>query len=214
MEKASFILERAQRVRQVLIAQWPIAEPLLRYSNCFELLIAVVLSAQSTDNQVNRITPDLFGKWPGPGDIAKASIADVERAIHSVGFFRTKARHLVELSQIIMERHEGNVPINMKELLELPGVGRKTANLVASACFGRPGIIADTHFLRVCHRLGLTENRNPLAAERRIEALIEPKYRTAFSHAVNRHGKFVCTARAPDCPACPIRDICPSYQED
>lgn len=203
-------VDRARSLRLALTALWPRAEPLLAYDDCFELLVAVVLSAQTTDDQVNRVTPELFRRWPDPGRLAEADLADLEDCVHSLGFYRTKARHLIGLSRILQERFEGRVPATMEELLELPGVGRKTANLVASACFGRPGIIADTHFLRVCQRLGLTENRDPAAAELRIEALIEPEYRTAFSHAVNRHGKFVCKARRPDCPGCAVRELCPS----
>jgi len=214
MEKLPDIQERARIIRRILTEKWPEAKPLLRYGSCFELLVAVVLSAQSTDDQVNRITPELFSRWPGPGQLADAAVAEVERTIYSVGFYRTKARHLVELSRILTDRYGGKVPEDMEGLLELPGVGRKTANLVASACFGRPGIIADTHFLRVCQRLGLTESREPLPAERRIATLIAPEFRTAFSHAVNRHGKFVCTARAPDCPACPVRFLCPSVRTE
>lgn len=210
METSPSEADRARRLRIALTALWPRAEPLLRYGDCFELLVAVVLSAQTTDDQVNRVTPGLFRAWPDPGRLAEADLAEVEARIHSLGFYRTKARHLIGLARILSERHAGKVPETLEGLLELPGVGRKTANLVASACFGRPGIIADTHFLRVCHRLGLTENRDPAAAERRIEALIEPEYRTAFSHAVNRHGKFVCRARRPDCPGCAVRELCPS----
>ncbi len=212
MDERPEILDRARKVREILTELWPSAEPLLHYGDCFELLVSVVLSAQTTDDQVNRVTPELFRRWPNPESLARAGIAEVEDTIHSLGFFRTKARHLVRLSGILTERYGGGVPRTLEELLELPGVGRKTANLVASACFGRPGIIADTHFLRVCERLGLTENRNPEAAERRIAALVEPEHRTAFSHAVNRHGKYVCTARRPDCPACRLREICPSSQ--
>lgn len=210
MEISPSETRRAREIRVALTSLWPRAEPLLRYGDCFELLVAVVLSAQTTDDQVNRVTPELFRRWPDPGQLAGANPAELEECIHSLGFYRTKARHLVGLSRMLVERFGGRVPATLEDLLELPGVGRKTANLVASACFGRPGIIADTHFLRVCHRLGLTENRDPSAAERRIEALIEPEYRTAFSHAVNRHGKFVCRARRPDCPGCAVRELCPS----
>jgi endonuclease III len=204
--------ERTRKIRGILVARWPDAAPLLHYQSCFELLCSVVLSAQTTDDQVNRVTPELFRRWPTPQAMAQAEIGDVETVIRTVGFFHTKARHLVQLSRTLTDRYGGNVPETFPELLELPGVGRKTANLVASACFGHPGIIADTHFLRVCERLGLTENRDPLATERRIEILVEPEYRTAFSHAVNRLGKFICTARKPDCPACPVREYCPSAQ--
>ncbi len=210
MHATDLEIENARRLRIALTTLWPRAEPLLRHGDCFELLVAVVLSAQTTDDQVNRVTPELFRRWPDPERLAGAEVESVEECIHSLGFYRTKARHLVRLARILVDRFEGHVPASMEELLELPGVGRKTANLVASACFGRPGIIADTHFLRVCHRLGLTANRDPLAAERRIEALIDPEYRTAFSHAVNRHGKYVCRARRPDCPGCVVREICPS----
>lgn len=210
MEAIPSPAERAGRIRIALTALWPRAEPLLRHGDCFELLVAVVLSAQTTDDQVNRVTPELFRRWPDPGRLAEADLSELEDCVHSLGFYRTKARHLIRLSHILLERFAGRVPESMEELLDLPGVGRKTANLVASSCFGRPGIIADTHFLRVCHRLGLTENRDPAAAERRIEALIEPEHRTAFSHAVNRHGKYVCRARHPDCPGCGIRGLCPS----
>lgn len=210
MDTLSSEIHRARDIRAALTALWPRAEPLLKFGDCFELLIAVVLSAQTTDDQVNRVTPELFRRWPDPVRLAEAELSDLEICIHSLGFYRTKARHLVRLSRILVERFSGRVPETLDELLELPGVGRKTANLVASACFGRPGIIADTHFLRVCHRLGLIQNRDPTAAERRIETLIEPEYRTAFSHALNRHGKFVCRARRPDCPGCAIQELCPS----
>ena len=210
MEPPFLPTERARQVRLALTELWPDAEPLLRHGDCFELLVAVVLSAQTTDDQVDRVTPELFRKWPDAARLGGADIPDLEDCIHSLGFYRTKARHLILLSRMIVERFGGRVPGTFDELLELPGVGRKTANLVASACLGRPGIIADTHFLRVCDRLGFIAGREPLAAERRIESLIEPEYRTAFSHAVNRHGKFVCSARRPDCPACVIRALCPS----
>lgn len=203
-------IERARTIREILVARWPTAEPLLRYGNPFELLCSVVLSAQTTDDQVNRATPELFRRWPTPQALAQADSEEVEAVIHAIGFFRTKARHLVQTARILTERYQGEIPKTFEELLELPGVGRKTANLVASACFGHPGIIADTHFLRVCERLGLTENRDPLAAERRIELLVESEHRTEFSHAVNRLGKFICKARKPDCTACPVRLLCPS----
>jgi endonuclease-3 len=167
------------------------------------------------NEQVNRVTPELFRRWPSPAALAAAQVEEVEDIIHSVGFFRTKARHLVLLAGIVAERYGGRIPETMEGLLELPGVGRKTANLVASACFGRPGIIADTHFLRVCDRLGLIEGRDPLAAERKIEALVPPEDRTAFSHAANRLGKYVCIARRPACPECPVtRPLVPPRGRD
>jgi endonuclease-3 len=192
-----------------LVPLWPEALPLLRHGSCFELLCAVILSAQCTDEQVNRITPRLFAAWPDPASLSKAPVAEVEEAIHSAGFFRTKARHLIESSRIIEERHGGDVPATMEGLLALPGVGRKTANLVLSACFGAPGIIVDTHVLRVCLRTGLAEKGDPAFVEKVIARLVPPERHTSFSHAVNRHGKFVCTARKPSCGGCPLAELCP-----
>jgi endonuclease-3 len=206
---------RAQKVFAILAPIWPEAKPLLEYRNCFELLCAVMLSAQCTDEQVNSVTPELFARWPNASALARSRISDVEQTIHSVGFFHTKARHLVEASRLLVLRHGGKVPNSMEELLELPGVGRKTANLVLSACFGQPGIIVDTHVLRVCLRLGLHDREDPTAMEARIAELVPPELWTRFSHALNRHGKNVCAARKPAClpgsglPSCPLRAICP-----
>jgi endonuclease III len=207
--------ERASAVFEILSPLWPEAKPLLEYGDPFELVCAVALSAQCTDDQVNKATPGLFARWPDPAAMAQADIAEVEAAIHSLGFFRTKARHLVEAAEIIRTRFGGKVPETMEELLELPGVGRKTANLVLSACFGKPGIIVDTHVLRVCLRLGLGEKPDAADMEKRIAALLPKASWTRFSHAVNRHGKFVCVARKPACmpgsplPPCPLWGLCP-----
>lgn len=204
-----------EMVYDILSPLWPDSRPLLRYRDPFELVCAVALSAQCTDDQVNKATPGLFASWPTPKAMAAARIEEVEGAIHSLGFFRTKARHLVEASSLIEEKFGGKVPSTMEELLELPGVGRKTANLVLSACFGRPGIIVDTHVLRVCLRLGIGGKRDAFDMEKRIAALLPDEKWTRFSYAVNRHGKFVCTARKPACtaksdlPPCPLLELCP-----
>jgi endonuclease-3 len=173
-----------------------------------------MLSAQCTDEQVNKVTPRLFGLWPDAASLASAQVGEVEEIIHSVGFFKTKARHLVETARLLDARWGGAIPGSMDELLELPGVGRKTANLVLSACHGEPGIIVDTHVLRVMLRLGFATRPDPAAVEKAIASALPPDRWTAFSHAVNRHGKFVCRARKPDCvlagaPACPLAAICP-----
>jgi endonuclease-3 len=197
----------------ILSAIWPSAEPLLVWRHPFELLCAVILSAQCTDEQVNKVTPELFGRWPDASALAEARTEDVESVIHSVGFFRTKAAHLVRTAGIIAGDYEGKVPDTMEGLLSLPGVGRKTANLVLSASYGDAGIIVDTHVLRVSARTGLHARRDPAAVEKRIAALVDMKDWTAFSHAVNRHGKFTCTARKPACALpgglCPIEALCP-----
>lgn len=206
---------RAARAYQILGPLWPDAKPLLRYRGTFELLCAVALSAQCTDEQVNKATPGLFASWPTPSAMASARVEDIEAVIRSLGFFRTKARHLVGAAKLIEGKFGGEVPSTMEELLELPGVGRKTANLVLSACFGRPGIIVDTHALRVCLRLGLGSKPDPADMEKRIAELLPEERWTKFSYAINRHGKFVCTARKPACilPStlgpCPLLSICP-----
>jgi endonuclease-3 len=206
---------RAEAVYSILAPLWPEARPHLSYRSPFELLCSVALSAQCTDEQVNKATPGLFAAWPDPRSMAAANVEEVEAVIQSLGFFRVKARHLVEAAKIIEERFGGKVPDTMEELLLLPGVGRKTANLVLSACFGQAGIIVDTHVLRTCLRLGLGSKKDAKDMEKRIAELVPKERWTAFSHAVNRHGKYVCTARSPACvpgltrPPCPLLSICP-----
>lgn len=225
MDSLDALRSRSELVRSRLVALWPEAKPLLHYRDCFELLCAVMLSAQCTDDQVNRVTPALFARFPDPRAMAGAELSELESLIHSVGFFRTKAFHLVEASRRLLAEFGGSVPGSIEELLTLPGVGRKTANLVASSCAGTPGIIVDTHVLRVALRLGLHERRDAEAVERRIAELCPREGWTAYSHALNRHGKHCCTARAPAClrlspPAkdrsaggigetCPLEDLCP-----
>lgn len=201
------------RIRDILFPLWPDAKPLLSFSSHFEMLCAVMLSAQTTDEQVEAVMPALFTRYPDAAAMAAARPEDVEALIHSVGFFRTKARHLVETAGILVRNYEGKVPSRMEKLLGLPGVGRKTANLVLSACFGKPGIIVDTHVIRVAYRLGLHGKKDPTAIEALIRAHLDEKYHTSFSHALNRHGKYVCTARAPACVRgpglCPLDSFCP-----
>lgn len=200
-------------VYETLVPLWPDAKPLLHYSSCFELLCAVVLSAQCTDEQVNSVTPRLFEKFPDAHALAHANVEEVEQIIHSVGFFHTKARHLVRTASVLVDKFDGEVPHRMEDLLALPGVGRKTANLVVSACFGTPGIIVDTHVMRVAYRLGVQGQKDPAAIEKTIRDNMDERFFTAFSHALNRHGKFVCTARKPACVreagSCPVEKICP-----
>ncbi|PKL06188.1 MAG: endonuclease III [Spirochaetae bacterium HGW-Spirochaetae-9] len=205
--------ERIALVKEILLPLWPDAKPLLSSSNCFELLCAVMLSAQTTDEQVNGVTPALFARYPDVEAMAEADVRDVETLIHSVGFFHTKAKHLVATAQILQREFAGIVPWSMESLTSLPGVGRKTANLVASACFGSPGIIVDTHVMRVIFRLGLYPKKDPTAIENCLRATLAEECHTAFSHALNRHGKYLCTARTPTClkkvDSCPLEGICP-----
>ncbi len=205
--------QRFLEIAGILLPLWPDEKPLIHSSSCFELLCAVILSAQCTDDQVNAVTPSLFAAYPDPKSMAGAEVEDVEHLIHSVGFFHTKARHLVLSARKIMAEYGGKVPSRMEYLLCLPGVGRKTANLVISSCFGAPGIIVDTHVSRLIYRLGLHENRNPDAIEKKIRENLEESHYTAFSHALNRQGKYICKARNPACletpSTCPLEKLCP-----
>ena len=200
------------RIRDILVPLWPDARPLLSFSDCFELLCAVMMSAQTTDEQVNAVTPALFARYPDAAAMAAAEPEDIEPIIRSIGFYHTKARHLVQTARILASEG-GAVPTTMEGLLELPGVGRKTANLVASACFGAPGIIVDTHVARSAVRLGIYAKKDPDAIEAIIRENLAAGDHTAFSHALNRHGKFTCSARAPACVArdrgCPLEGFCP-----
>jgi endonuclease-3 len=215
MKAQKKLCERAQAVYKILTPRWPDAKPLLAYNDSFELVCAVALSAQCTDEQVNKATPELFALWPRAKDMARADTLEVEAVIRSLGFFRVKARHLVAAARIIEDRFGGQVPGTMEGLLELPGVGRKTANLVLSACFGHPGIIVDTHVLRTCLRLGLGDKNDATDMEMHLAELLPSEEWTHFSYAVNRHGKFVCRARKPACAPgteltpCPLLDFCP-----
>ncbi len=196
-----------------LVPLWPDTRPLLHYDNCWHLLIAVILSAQTTDEQVNSVTGPLFEKYPDATSLGSAQLKDVENIIHSVGFYHVKAQHIISAARALAERYAGSIPTTFEELLTLPGVGRKTANLVAAACLGIPGIIVDTHVLRVVVRLGLCSKPDPTLAERIIRENLPADKFTHFSYSVNRHGKFTCTSRNPACTrsggSCPLDDICP-----
>lgn len=195
---------------RTLTALWPDRQPQLSYSTCFELLVAVMLSAQCTDDQVNKVTPALFTTYPNLHSMAEADITELESLVRSTGFYHTKAANIIATSRMLKERFDGKVPENIDELVCLPGVGRKTANLVVSACFGKPGIVVDTHVLRIARRLGIAPTDDPARSERMIAASINPERWTAFSHALNRHGKFICTARKPKCQECVLKANCPS----
>ena len=176
----------------------------------FQLLVATILSAQTTDERVNSVTPRLFAAYPTPGDLAAADPADVERLIHPTGFFRTKTRSLLAMAAALEERHDGEVPSAMAELVRLPGVGRKTANVVRSVGFGLPGLPVDTHVGRVSRRLGLTAETDPEKAETDLNALVPAAERGRLSLRLILHGRRVCLARRPRCPDCVLSDFCPS----
>jgi endonuclease-3 len=182
----------------------------LDFRNPFELLIATVLSAQTTDDRVNMVTPDVFRLYPTPADLAAADPAQLEQVIHSTGFFRSKAKSLIGLGRALDERFGGVVPDTMADLVTVPGVGRKTANVVLSVGFGRPGLPVDTHVTRLSQLLGLTEATDPVRIETDVCALLPPAGWGAFSLRLILHGRRVCVARRPRCGDCALSDFCPS----
>jgi len=180
----------------------------LVHRNPFELLVAVVLSAQATDRSVNLATPALFAAAPTPQRMAALGEARVGELIRTIGLFRTKARNVVALSRLLLERHGGEVPRSREALEALPGVGRKTANVVLNVAFGEPTVAVDTHILRVANRTGLAPGKEPLQVERKLLERVPPEFLQHAHHWLILHGRYVCVARRPKCPACPIRDLC------
>jgi endonuclease-3 len=199
------------RLFERLRAAYPDAHCELDHVGPFQLLVATVLSAQSTDVAVNRVTPELFRRWHDARSMALAPLADVEQAIGSLGMFRQKARHLVGLSQQLIEKYNGTVPQSLPDLVTLPGVGRKTANVVLGVCVGRPeGVVVDTHVQRLAQRLGWTAATEPGPIEADLMRLFPKEQWDILSHTLIFHGRRCCTARAPACAACPVADACPS----
>ncbi len=202
--------KRARAILRALKAAYPEARTELLHKNPFELLVATVLSAQATDKGVNRVTPALFARWPTPEALAQADPEEVGRVIRSLGLWRTKANNLVALAQRLVEAYGGEVPSDPEALRKLPGVGWKTATVVAGAAFGVPGIAVDTHVARLARRLCLTGAKTPERIGRDLEALFPRKDWIFLHHAMVLHGRYVCTARKPRCQECPLRPYCPS----
>jgi len=185
----------------------------LRHDSPLQLLIATILSAQCTDERVNRVTPALFRAWPDAAALARAPLPALEKTIRSTGFFRAKARAITSCCRALLERHGGEVPRTMEEMVRLPGVGRKTANVVLGAGYGIPsGIVVDTHMARVAQRLGLTKQTDPVKIERDLLATVPRDEWIFFSIAMILHGRYVCQARLPRCSSCPLSRHCPSNQ--
>ncbi|HET8796037.1 MAG TPA: endonuclease III [Thermoanaerobaculia bacterium] len=205
--------KRAAAVSARLKKRYPDAKCALDFTSAFELLIATILSAQSTDARVNIVTKSLFRKYPAPSDFANADLVEMETAVKQTGFFRNKAKAVIHCSKAIMERHGGEVPRTMEELTALPGVGRKTANVVLGNALGiNAGIVVDTHVARVSGRLGLTSNADPEKIETDLTALVPRKDWTIFAHRLIFHGRQTCIARKPQCADCVVNDLCPSAQ--
>ncbi len=204
---------RARETVARLAAEYPGGAPelcALRHRNPFELLVATILSAQTTDERVNLVTPTLFEEYSTAAELAAADPADVERIIHPTGFFRSKTRSLVSMAQALDQRYGGRVPKEMKELVTLPGVGRKTANVVRSVAFSLPGLPVDTHVGRLSRRLGLSREEDPEKVEAELNAMVPAKERGSLSLRLILHGRRVCLARRPRCEVCILNDFCPS----
>ncbi len=200
-----------ERIWALLKEEYPEAKPSLNYSNPLELLVATVLSAQSTDVQINKVTEKLFEKYRTAEDYASADLRELENDLYSTGFYKTKAKNIKTAAQIIVEKYNGEVPKTMKELISLPGVGRKTANIVLARAFGIiEGIAVDTHVKRVSRRLGLTKNHDPEKIEKDLLSLARKKDLDSISMTLIYHGRKICQARKPKCPSCVVNKLCPS----
>ncbi len=211
-------MTKKERYKQVI--EWfqknmPNAETELRYTNPYELLVAVILSAQCTDKRVNIVTPPLFERFPDAQSLAKAEFEDVEPLVRSVTFANNKSRHLLGMARMLIEKFNGEVPDTIEELVQLPGVGRKTANVIVSVVFQKPGMAVDTHVFRVSARLGLTKDaKTPLQTEEQLVANIPKGLLAIAHHWLILHGRYVCVARNPRCKECGLKDLCKYYQTD
>ncbi|MFD8420528.1 endonuclease III [Streptomyces sp. NPDC059466] len=212
-EPSSALVRKARRINRELAEVYPYAHPELDFENPFQLLVATVLSAQTTDLRVNQTTPALFAKYPTPEDLAAANPEEVEEILRPTGFFRAKTKSVIGLSKALAEQFAGEVPGRLEDLVKLPGVGRKTAFVVLGNAFGRPGITVDTHFQRLVRRWQWTEETEPDRIEAAVGALFPKSEWTMLSHHVIFHGRRICHARKPACGACPIAPLCPAYGE-
>ena len=207
------LVRRARRIYRELAAVYPDAHTELNFTTPLELLVATILSAQSTDKGVNLVTPTLFARYPTAADYAAADRDEMEKIIKSTGFFRAKTTSLIGLGQALCDRFGGEVPRRLRDLVTLPGVGRKTANVVLGNAFGVPGITVDTHFGRLARRFGWTTSTDPDKVEQEVGALFPRKDWTYLSHLLIWHGRRVCHSRRPACGACVVAGLCPSFGE-
>ena len=208
--------ERARAIVEALKALYPEGICSLNYPKPYELLFSVRLAAQCTDERVNMVTPALFARFPTLESLAGADVSEVEEYIHSTGFFRAKARDIVAASQMMLEQFDGKVPDNMEDLLKLPGVGRKTANLILGDVYHVPGVVvADTHCIRISGKLGLTDGtKDPAKVETQLRKILPPEESNDSCHRLVLHGRAVCTARKPECQGCTLRPWCDFFQKD
>lgn len=197
------------KIYRLLTTTYPDLSSFITYTHPFQLLIGVILSAQSTDRQVNIILPKLFSQYPTAEALSQASQQDIENIIKSVGFYRVKAANIIKTAEIIHKKHNNKIPETMEELTAIPGVGRKSANVIRGTIYRKPAIIVDTHFMRVSRRLGLTEQKTPEKIEKDLAEKIPPQQQYPLSMTVNRHGRTTCHARKPACTECILRPYCP-----
>jgi endonuclease-3 len=200
---------RARTLIRILEREYPEARIALDFSNSLELLVATILAAQCTDERVNQVTKALFKKYRSAKDYAQADLGTLEEEIHSTGFYKAKARAIIGMAKELVAKHGGQVPETVEELVALPGVGRKTANVVLGNAFGQPAIAVDTHVFRVSQRLGLAKSEEPEKVHDQLCRVIPKANWTGFTHLLTTHGRRVCVARTPACPACPVRALCP-----
>ncbi len=205
--------ERDAKILDILRDKWGHAVCELDHDNAYQLLVATILSAQSTDKRVNMVTPALFRRYPNPAALAVADPAEVEQLVHSTGFFRNKTKSIIGMAQRVVADHEGEIPKTIDELIALPGVARKTANVVLGTIFRiASGVVVDTHVKRVTNLLGLTHHSDPTKIERDLMAAIPQDRWIDFSHQIIWHGRRICHARKPDCGQCPLVPVCPSAE--
>lgn len=201
---------RARATAARLADEYPEALCELDHTNAYELLAATILSAQCTDARVNMVTPALFVRYPTPEDLAHADLSELEELVRTTGFYASKARNLIGMGNALVERFDGQVPTELAELVTIPGVGRKTGNLMRAVVFGLPGIVVDTHVKRLANRLGLTEHDDPAKIEADLDALLPVAERSEFGLRMILHGRRVCLARRPECGSCVLAEFCPS----
>jgi endonuclease III len=207
------LTRRARRIYRTLVERYPYAGCELDFESPLQLLVATVMSAQTTDVRVNMVTPAVFARYRTAADYARADRTELETMVQSTGFYRVKADSLIKLGAALVERFDGEVPARLKDLVTMPGVGRKTANVVLGNAFGVPGITVDTHFGRLARRFGWTQELDPVKVEHAVGALIPKRDWTMLSHVLIFHGRRTCHARRPACGACPVASLCPSYGE-
>ena len=207
--KTTIKQQRALSAIEALKVRYPQAVCSLNSETPFQLLVATRLSAQCTDERVNKVTPALFKALPDAQAFSKAPIEEIENYIKSCGLYKTKARDLQKLGAVITEQYGGKIPDTIEELVKLPGVGRKTANLICGDVFGKPAIVTDTHCIRICGRLGLTTTKDPKKTEDELRKLLPPEESNAFCHRIVLYGREVCTARKPKCGECELKEFCP-----